>query len=453
MNRRSFLRLLGLLCLGSGNIACGRTAEMEANSRLRRRTIVIGAGMAGLAAANALLRVGHEVVVLEARDRIGGRIWTSTQWPEAPLDLGATWIHGTKGNPLTALANTIQATRVATNYDRSIVYGANGSQLTEAEERQLYRIREQVYAALQQAQDQETDQSIFAPVQKLATSTATAQLVNFVLSSDFEHEYAGSATVLSAHWYDDSDIFAGDDVLFPQGFSVITSYLAQGITIKTSQVVTEIHWQESEVRVITQDARYIADSVIITLPLGVLKSNTVVFVPALPAEKQHAIESLGMGVLNKCYLRFEEAFWSDDVDWLEYISPSHGEWVEWVSFLRVAQKPILLGFNAADYGREIEDYTDAQIVEGAMQVLRTIFGSRIPDPLDYQITRWMRDPFARGSYSFNALGSTPALRDVLAQPLGNRLFFAGEATSREHFGTAHGAYLSGLRAAQEVESG
>ncbi|WP_322813957.1 NAD(P)/FAD-dependent oxidoreductase [Chloroflexus sp.] len=426
---------------------------MEASLRNKRRTIVIGAGLAGLAAANSLQDAGHEVIVLEARDRIGGRIWTSTKWSDVPLDLGASWIHGIQGNPLTVLANNLKATRVATSYNRTITYSANGTQLTDAEASLLNRIREDVSIALQQAQHQEADQSVRAAVQKLATSTETAQLLNFVLSSDFEHEYGGSAVDLSAHWYDDDDTFAGDDVLFTQGFSVITDYLAQNITIKTSQVVKEIHWQDLEVSVISQDNRYITDSVVVTLPLGVLKSNAVVFVPALPTEKQNAIAKIGMGVLNKCYLRFEEAFWSADNDWIEYISPTHGEWIEWINFLRIAQKPILLGFNAAEFGREIEDYTDNQVVERAMHVLRAIFGSHIPDPLDYQITRWMHDPFARGAFSFNALGTTPALRDVLAQPLANRLFFAGEATSRAYFGTAHGAYLSGLRAAKEVGAG
>lgn len=109
-----------------------------------------------------------------------------------------------------------------------------------------------------------------------------------------------------------------------------------------------------------------------------------------------------------------------------------------------------MGFNAADFGREIEAWTDAAIVGSAMQTLRRIFGRHIPEPLDVQITRWAADPFAYGSYSFNALGSTPSMRDDLARSVGRRLFFAGEATERRYFGTVHGAYLSGLRAAQEV---
>ena len=168
--------------------------------------------------------------------------------------------------------------------------------------------------------------------------------------------------------------------------------------------------------------------------------------------KRNAINKLGMGVLNKCYLRFNQAFWPDDIDWLEYVSAKHGEWTEWVSFQRALKKPILLGFNAADRGREIETWSDQQIVASAMATLKTIFGAGIPQPIDWQITRWASDSFAKGSYSYNALGSTPKMREALASTLNGRLFFAGEATNKDYFGTAHGAFLSGLRVAKDVLS-
>ena len=114
--------------------------------------------------------------------------------------------------------------------------------------------------------------------------------------------------------------------------------------------------------------------------------------------------------------------------------------------------PILLGFNAADRGREIESFSNEQIVESAMQTLKTVFGADIAQPIDYQITRWATDPFARGSYSYNAYGSAPEMRNTLATPLNRQVFFAGEATHMEYFGTAHGAYLSGLRAAKDILS-
>jgi monoamine oxidase len=118
--------------------------------------------------------------------------------------------------------------------------------------------------------------------------------------------------------------------------------------------------------------------------------------------------------------------------------------------MRSAKLPILLGFNAAERGNAIEAWTDQQIVSSAMQTLRTLYGTAIPDPVDYQITRWASDPFALGSYSYNAVGSTPSMRKELAKPLANTVFFAGEASEANYFSTAHGAYLSGLRAAQEM---
>ncbi len=157
-----------------------------------------------------------------------------------------------------------------------------------------------------------------------------------------------------------------------------------------------------------------------------------------------------MGVLNKCCLKFSRAFWPEKVDWLEYISAKRGEWVEWFSFMRIAKQPILVGYNTAEFGHKIEQWTNEEIVESAMKTLRTLYGRQTPDPLDFQITRWAADPFALGAYSFNALGSEPKMRDELAKSLGGEVFFAGEATERQHFGSVHGAYLSGLRAAQEI---
>jgi len=422
--------------------------------------LVVGAGLAGLAAAWALHRQGYDVQVIEARDRVGGRIWTSTAWPDMPLDLGATWIHGVFGNPLSELANEIGAERVITRYDSAITYNTNGQPLSAAQSELLDSLQTRLYKALAQAQEQEEDVSIRQAIgpllQQFEPSSLEYRLINFILSREFEHQYAGSAASLSAHWYDSDEAFDGDDALFPAGFRTLTDFLAHDLRIELGQPVQAIHWAQSPVTVITPKAELIADHVVITLPLGVLKAQQVQFSPALPSDKQQAIAKLGMGVLNKCYLRFTSAFWPEDVDWLEYIPATHGAWTGWVSFQQAVNMPVLLGFNAAERGKEMEQWSDRQIVASAMDTLSCLrfsgglFGAGIPQPVGYQVTRWATDPFALGAYSYYAVGSTPRMRQALAAPLEKQLFFAGEATHPDFFGTTHGAYLSGLRAAAEI---
>ncbi|UZQ52855.1 FAD-dependent oxidoreductase [Trichothermofontia sichuanensis B231] len=450
MHRRKLLKLMALALVGCTSGGYAQKKGQIPSSRI----LVIGAGLAGLAAAWELHRQGYEVQVIEARDRVGGRIWTSTAWPDIPLDLGASWIHGVHGNPLSELADEIGAERVITRYESAITYNTNGQPLTAAQADRLDRLRTRLYQTLGRAQEQDEDISIRQAIAPLAQpfepSSLEYRLINFILSSELEHQYAGSAASLSAHWYDSDEEFDGDDALFPEGFRTVTDFLARELRIELGQPVSEIRWGRSPVEVITPQSTLIADHVVVTLPLGVLKAQRVQFSPALPSEKRAAIAQLGMGVLNKCYLRFASAFWPDDVDWLEYIPATHGVWTGWVSFQPALGLPILLGLNAAEQGRAMEQWSDRQIVASAMDTLKTIFGAGIPQPVDYQITRWATDPFALGAYSYYAVGSTPRMRQALAVPLEKRLFFAGEATHPDFFGTAHGAYLSGLRAAAAI---
>lgn len=452
MQRRDFLKLAALTL---ATVGCTSQSSSPSNpSSPKQSIIVIGAGIAGLAAAKMLNDNGYSVQIIEARERVGGRIWTSNAWSDVPIDLGASWIHGVTDNPITAIATQINARTASTTYESVATYAANGTELNPDQEAQFERWSNRLRRLIEQMQDDDDDQDLQSAVRTAAKwdqlSADEQTLINFILNSTIEQEYGGSSAALSTYWFDSAEEYDGGDELFLAGYRQITDFLAQNLTINLNETVQKIQHDATHVTITTNKTSYITDHVIVTLPLGVLKKDSVTFDPALPEPKRQAIGALGMGVLNKCYLRFPNIFWDADIDWLEYIPSDYGQWTEWVSFARPTNQPILLGFAAADFGREIEPWTDAEIVASAMGVLRTIFGAEIPEPTAYQITRWASDPLSFGAYSFNAIGSNPRMRDTLAQSINKRLFFAGEATHRQYFGTVHGAYLSGVRAANEI---
>ena len=145
--------------------------------------------------------------------------------------------------------------------------------------------------------------------------------------------------------------------------------------------------------------------------------------------------------------------WPREADWHELLKPDPGRWSEWVSFAGAADLPLLLGFTGADAADAAEALGDRDIVAEAMVAVRDMFGSAIPDPVGFQRTRWRSEQLALGSYSYHAVGSGPADRRKLARPcMDGRLMFAGEACTADYQGTVHGAYLSGIAAAQQMAS-
>ena len=460
-SRRRFLQLLALSAVPGAACGSGADAAIAAGS-----VLVLGAGMAGLAAAQQLASRGLQVTVLEARNRPGGRIFTSRQLPGLALDLGATWIHGHVGNPLTDLADRYQATRALTDYDALKIYGSAGpltdAQVLVAEGRwndvlaQLDTLR---MTRQQQALPDISLQAALSQVQTAsAYATAEQQEVNYYLSSNIEHEYAADTAELSFYNYDaDNSVSSGDDYAFIGGYDqivdgVINESKLAG-SIKYNQRVSRIDYSGNGVKVTTQTGTFEAEKAVVTLPLGVLKSGAVSFLPGLPQRKLDALGRLWTGVLNKVYLRFPSAFWkaSDgDAHLLGYIAKSKGEWSEWLNLERYIDQPVLMGINAGRYGQALESLSDDAVVSAAMATLRSMYGSAIPAPTGQLVTRWGQDPLALGSFSHFGLGGSFADVAALGEPLAERLYFAGEATSDTDPGTVHGAYLSGLRAAAEV---
>ena len=449
MNRRDFLKITALL---AGAVAISSCSAFEDGDET---IIVVGAGIAGLGAAQTLRKWGYKVVVLEARSRIGGRIWTSRKWEDAPLDLGASWIHGVSGNPIAKLAKEHRIETVETDYENQWIYKADGSELTNAEYATLEEyestITEYIEEAIWERDDDAPLKAILdAVLSNEGASDDEKQIILYLLNTIVEHEYAADISELSLFTFDEGDEYGGEDVIFPGGYEQIIEILADCLDIRLDETVQRVEYQGSGVSIHTNKGIYEGDRAVITLPLGVLKKGKVDFFPPLPSEKQDAIRNLGMGLLDKSYLRFPNIFWPKEAELLGYLGVNKGEWAEWLNIAHYTDEPILLGFNAATFARKVDGWSDQQIVDSAMAALRNMYGANIPDPLDWQITRWADDSFSWGSYSYLAPGTNSKTLKELARPVEEKLFFAGEATSSDYQATVHGAYLSGIRAAEEI---
>jgi Flavin containing amine oxidoreductase len=198
------------------------------------------------------------------------------------------------------------------------------------------------------------------------------------------------------------------------------------------------------------------DAVVCTIPLGVLKDGSVTFEPPLPMEKQNAIQNLGSGLLNKCALTFAQQFWQNS-DFLGLADHQHSYLV--LNAAKYTSKPVLLFMYGGSFAKEMEEWTDMEVVEDCLAILRRICGREcVTAPLDYHVTRWGKEPYSRMSFTYvppgvNGISELQAMSQPIYDHTGRIpvLMFAGEHTSPYHPSTIHGAFLSGIREAYRLD--
>ncbi|WP_421979467.1 FAD-dependent oxidoreductase [Roseibium sp.] len=294
---------------------------------------VVGAGASGLAAANRLTEEGYEVTVLEARHRTGGRIVTDRSLG-MPLDLGASWIHGTDGNPLTDLAGTKGLVRRATD-ETYVIRGGDGREISDAD--------------------------------------APAWLENVL---EVQHSLAADAEDVNGAAYRADADYDGEEVILTGGYDQLLDGLTAGLDIRFGHVVTHIDVDQDGVRLRDSEGREATfDAVILTVPLGVLKQGAITISPPVPRWKQEAIARLGMGTLDKVYLRYDDVFWDKDVTWIA--TPENGlpegQFNQWLNLHFYTGEPVIVAFNGAGPARDLAALPDLEIVRRARQTLERAY--------------------------------------------------------------------------------
>ncbi len=449
------------LLLGAGAGALSATIGCERELREpdappapgAARVVVIGAGMAGLSAARALRASGYQVVVLETRSRIGGRVRTDRSLG-VPVDLGASWIHGVDGNPIIKLAKELKIRHERTDYDELKLYDVSGKPVAGSRYASLQAAWEEVLAEVEALGEKaERDLSFESAVKKvLASEKLTTEQRNFLgwRLATLDVTAAEDVSKLSLLGGDDSEGFAGGDRMFPGGYDQIVQGVAKGTDVRLGRLVKSIVTSKKGVAVETQSDVFAADAVVVTLPLGVLKRGNVRFEPGLSAKKRQAIKRLAMGTLNKVALSFPSAHWPEDPHFLCHMSEKRGQFPVFLNQLRTSGQPVLVGFTGGTAARALEPRSEADVTAEVFGVLRKMFGAKLPPASKMVMSRWSWNMTARGAYSYLPVGVSADEFDALAEPVADRVFFAGEATIRKHPGTVHGAYLSGLREAERI---
>lgn len=448
MQRRKFLKnTIGSLPVLLLSPALFASSCRKKNSTPSDKTvIVIGAGISGLAAAKTLNEKGFNVIILESQDKVGGRLRTNRSLGFS-FDEGASWIHGTNGNPITNLAQQAGMNTAFTDDESLVCYDIGGALRSKTVFDNAEDELEGILNSLKKSGSE--NQSFEEVFKNLHPAKFEDRLWKFLLSTYITFDL-GDLNKVSSTLYDEGEEFNGEERISINGYDSIPNYLSNGLNIQLNQRVSKIDYSDSKIKVSHNGTVTEADYVLVTVPLGVLKSGKIEFVPALPTVKQTAIQKIGMNCVNKFLLTWNNAFW-DDKQYICYTPETKDKFNYFVNLKKVhPDANALMTFAYADYARKTETMTDEQIIDEVMLHLRDIYGNNIPNPTTMLRTKWQSNENSYGAYSFTQVETEMRHFDDLAEEVNEKLFFAGEHTHVDYFSTAHGAYLSGVREADKI---
>jgi monoamine oxidase len=436
--------------------------------------LIIGAGAAGLAAARELSSAGFEVTILEARDRIGGRIHTyRTDRSSLPIEVGAEFIHGRPPETLEIMNRThLPLAEVPSRH-----WYLRDGMLTRSDE--FWAKLEDLMEKMKEikAQDQSFDEFLetYCQTHPLGEARTIARLY----VEGFHAARPERVSVLGLNKANDAADSIDGDKQFRSlnGYDLIVQALydeavSHGAGVRLNTVVEEVRWQRNQIAVTSSSGNntwdFKASRALVTLPLGVLQAGanevgTVRFVPSL-RKKDEAARKLAMGEVVRIVLRFRERFWENlklptkegpeqDLTELAFIHASNAVIPTWWTQLPV-RVPLLVGWAGGPRAEKLTFETRESLLNKAIESLSTIF--RIPYKEigglleEFYAHDWHGDPFSRGAYSYVLVGGLEAQME-LARSIDETLFFAGEALNTQgHIGTVHGAIASGIEAAHEI---
>jgi monoamine oxidase len=398
--------------------------------------LVVGGGAAGIAAGRRLMDAHVDCLVVEARSRLGGRAWTVRGNSEFPIDLGCGWLHSADRNPWREIAEAQGGSIDKTPPPWTQHSAPIGFPLSDQTSflQALQKFRQQLYSRC----EDEPDVSAATFLEPLGRWNALINAVS-TYANGAELERVSARDVSR---YDDS----GVNWRVVEGYGSVIAAHGAGLPVMLGQAVRLIDRSGRRLRVETAAGAITADIAIVTVSSALLAEEKLLFSPALP-EKTEAAMGLPLGLADKLFLSLAQA---EEFDKESRLFGRTGRSDTGVYHFRPFGRPQIEAYFGGHLAAELEAGGEPAFFDFAIGELTGLLGSafaRRVKPL--HLHRWGVDPFARGSYSYAMPGKADC-RDLLAAPVDDRVFFAGEACSRSDYSTAHGAYLTGVAAADQA---
>jgi len=451
LSRRKFLQMLAML----GISATLRPKPLSAQSS---SVLVIGAGASGLTAGYWLSEEGYTVKILEARDRVGGRAWSNYDLAPYPIEFGAEFIHGDEVVTWDILEELGQDSlnqaegQFYIHFDKTLYTEEEFATANDLAASLPLLIVGSAYEWQSENNGDISITKLIDLIDEAYPDLVTAEVKRLLIHS-VVNDYGALADDMSLRSLTESYETSGDgdgDFRLENGYSAIWEAIADELDIVFNSPASHIEWSDNGAVVTTQSGdTYEANHVIVTLPLGVLQSNQVNFIPALPQSKRSAIEQLGAGHVDKLIMKFDSPFWQGDMVGVITTLDTRVWWRP--GFERDTEEPILTAFFSGESALKFEAMSEEDVISAGLADLEQIFGiENLKERLvEAHFISWGTDPYAKMGYSYIPVGVS-GQNSILGEPVAGTLFFAGEATHPNRFATVHGAIESGIRVANEI---